>query len=60
MSKRKSFDTSAARYSVSYYVPEERYWQFAGEYEDREQAVRTAAILRADGRGMRARVRRLG
>lgn len=57
---RKSLDKSAAHYSVSFYVPEERYWQFAGEYGDRKDAVRAAAILRADGRGLRARVRRLG
>ncbi len=54
MTVRKGVRAGGEQFSVSYYVAAERYWQFAGQYADRKDA------LRADGRGIRARVRRIG
>lgn len=44
-------------YSVSYYVYEERYWQFCGEYSRLEDARGAAKAIRADRHGNQVRIR---
>jgi hypothetical protein len=43
-------------YSVSYYVPEERYWQLSGEFDTKSEAYKRFKYL--ENRGHKVRVRK--
>lgn len=36
-------------YRVSYYVPDEKYWQFAGQFESKGAAIGRINYLRRNG-----------
>lgn len=44
------------KYSVSYYVYAERFWQFCGEYSDLSDARIAARAIRADRHGNQVRI----